>query len=227
MQKQPFRTAVCFSGQLRRFDLCLPTMRWLFDILGEVSFFYYGPDNPSKLLETYPDAVVVVEKDDLSVGKHVLTEGLSAPPHWYLATGSLRNKEQLGEYLGLQWYGVKQSFDLAFDSKKQFDLMVRIRTDMFFKSANPKILEHFDKKSIIVPAKYEYLGAMCDRFAVGSVEMMSQYADFYHHLNDVTGIAERRLNTWLDTCKIPIKKVNLDFTHMRQDGKQRYINSKE
>lgn len=217
------RTAICFSGQLRRPDLCLPTTLPLISQLGDCSVFYSGPDDPSEFFKFFPDAICQVEADNQEIGLGICGDGLSGPQDWTVpgTSGRSRNINDLGISLALQWYGVMQSFRLAYDTGIQFDSMCRLRTDLYFR-VSPTLPTDLDASRIVLPSKYEYAG-LCDRFAIGPPALMGVYSSFFDHLNDYMGSAEVRLRHWIETNGIPIEKTPIDFVHMGADGSLRYL----
>ena len=78
----------------------------------------------------------------------------------------------------LQWNSVQKVFDFVFSQKKEYDVYVRLRCDLF--PAGKMIFDWktYNENTVYVPFNAPF-GGINDRFAFGSKKAMRVYSNFY------------------------------------------------
>ena len=219
------KAAFLFSGQLRGFPFCVKAFEdYLFSSFESYDTFFYLPEPDGKVLfECLSPTSATFERDqnhqDIPNFQHNIcrSEQRSAM-NQYAALAHM-------QHYFLQWYGVKRVFGLFEEYKLvnniNYDVVFRVRPDIIFHEKF--VFEPFN--GIQLPNLTGH-GGVYDRLAFGSVEYMKYYCGLYDGImsgkyNNLlyTGNSESKLRQHLEANNIPIKQVNMNFTHsVNKDG---------
>jgi hypothetical protein len=220
------KAAFLFSGQLRGFNHCYPSLqKHLFDKFEEADKFFYCPvDDASRINELLPlnPKSLVFEEDFHHIIENKVDPNNSITySKGRIAHNGYELKGRMQHYF-LQWYGVKRAYEMmesfAINQGKKYDLVFRLRFD-----ACPKKdfdLEQVKFDHINVP-DFEHWFGLHDRFACGNMENMKVYCQKYDNFtknNMGNGNSESRLLEHLKNNKIPINKMNFYYTRIHNDG---------
>lgn len=220
------KAAFLFSGQLRGFNHCYPSLqKHLFDKFEEADKFFYCPSDDitrvDELKALNPRSVVF--EDDFH---HVIEHRVDPNNEITYSKGRIEYngyelKGRMQHYF-LQWYGVKRAYEMmesyAKYQGKRYDLVFRVRFD-----ACPKKdldLTTLKLDHINIP-DFEHWFGIHDRFACGNMENMKIYCkkyDYFVQNNMGKGNSESRLKQHLINHNIPVNKIDFYYTRLHNDG---------
>jgi hypothetical protein len=220
------KAAFLFSGQLRGFNHCLPSLqKHLFDKF-EVAdkFCYCTIDDLSRVdeLAALEPKSLVFEQDFFHVIEHRVDPNNEITySKGRIAHNGYELKGRMQHYF-LQWYGVKRAYEMmetyAKHQGKRYDLVFRVRFD-----SNPKKdldLDSLKLDHINIP-NFEHWFGTHDRFACGNMQNMKIYCQKYDNfvLNNMgRGNSESRLKQHLENNKIPVNLIDFYYTRVHNDG---------
>ena len=220
------KAAFLFSGQLRGFKYCIDSLKTelfdLFDVSDKFFFCTTEDYNEIDLLKSLNPINLTFEQDFY----HPLDEVVNSYnqitySNSKIAQNGYSLKGRMQHYY-LQWYGVKRVFEImenySLTSKKQYDLIFRLRFDTFMKTSLN--INEVKLNCLNVP-DFDHWGGIHDRFGFGSMDTMKVYCHQYDnfHLNNIgNSNSEGRLLQYLTNNKIDINKINFSYDRLNKDG---------
>jgi hypothetical protein len=220
------KAAFLFSGQLRGFNHCLPSLqKHLFDKFEESDkFCYCAYDDIDRIDEVkllQPKSLVFEEDFHHIIEKFVDPNNSITYSKGRIEHNGYELKGRMQHYF-LQWYGVKRAYEMmesfAIHQGKTYDVVFRIRFDSCPKKDLD--LDSLKLDHINVP-DFEHWFGLHDRFACGNMQNMRVYCKKYESFtsnNLGAGNSESRLKQHLLNNNIPVNKIDFYYTRVHNDG---------
>ena len=199
------------SGQLRCFEICLPTIKeFIFKDLSCDIFGYIANQDISSLIQDINFTQLIIEDQsflseyDYS-GEHVKTvQGTLQQLHGLARVDMLRCAHEAAR-------------------GQEYDWVIRLRPDLIFKTPIDEF-KNCDNDAIYVPSTTHDYSGYNDRFAFGNSVNMKVYMQRYYTLGIATGMyrdifhPESTLKIALDQAGIPVKRSPIKYAFCRRDG---------
>tara|TARA_B100001057_G_scaffold500688_1_gene617162 strand:+ start:4193 stop:4894 length:702 start_codon:yes stop_codon:yes gene_type:complete len=213
--------AFCISGSLRSLEYCYKNfIDMVYNPNKEffnIKLFYYIPDDSNKSkIELIKDLnpVVVIEKDITLPKLNILDWG-GRPVNCKMDNVS---QGGINGYLQ-QLYGIEKSYKLMSnyenDNNIKFDIILRIRSDVIFKT--PLNINMYEMNKIYVP-KFHYWDGINDRLAFGPSNLMNIYMKMYSNIYDLANKTKLKLTKAEQFCMINLINNNIPY-EMRNEIK--------
>ena len=192
------KAALCYSGQIRNFKECFDThLKHLIKANPDIEFYIFGHfwNDPNlygqKYWGAYSDRGSFSEENINSVMSKGFSSILFEKPIDFKSqlTPDSRFPHPVQNIFSM-FYSIELSYNLFFNflnlTKKDFDWVFRIRTDLFFEK--DLILDSFDNSNIYLNNQYVHTNyAVNDLFAFSSAENMRQYCSTFSFLEKMAG----------------------------------------
>ncbi len=194
------KTAFLFSGELRGFKFAVDKLNK--NLLGKFSdcdTYFYIP-NPTYKVEDYinPTKICYYDEPNHDIDNIKIETG----PNW--------EKRFVG-----QWYSLYMCKNMMLESNIAYDLVFRVRPDSNFINEFDISLIDFDKLNV---CGWSSWGGLNDRFAVGNMDIMKTYCDFYLNLKEIYGNSERKLMHHIKKNNIDVNIIDFFFERFDLDG---------
>ena len=138
----------------------------------------------------------------------------------YQLEENMKNKN-LNPNMFSMFYNIKKSLALIENSSKNYDVILRYRTEICYK--NPfEIPDVIQPNTIYIPNGYDWCGGTNDQVAYGDLESMKTYGKVYDNIMDyhknynVRIHPETLLNFHLNKSKVNIVRFPFDYGLVRK-----------
>jgi len=169
------KVAICFSGGLRCFKETYPyTKKYILSKL-DCDIFFYGAENVEGKEQNYKDFLSLYRPKDFVINdNNFYTEIVNALPlNWDKKINVCS-----------MYYNIYMCNELRKKTNIQYDIIIRSRTDCFYKSSIPQIdFEYALNNKLIVPGCWGFEG-VTDLFAIANPSIYDKYADTFLHLTE-------------------------------------------
>jgi len=206
------KVALCISGQLRDFDECYPSIKkYILDIYHPDIFACFDKEDDKVKIKSFINKMNPIATM-LSDDKYTKNVKFELPKNTILMFKKIYECNEL-----------KKKYEHSNNFK--YDVVIRIRPDLIFRSRLP--LELNDNDSLSIPTYYgknymiyftnmpNFNGyGLCDQLAFGSSRIMDKYSEFYINYqpdNKKCKFPENYLKGYINDCKINIKYFKIDF----------------
>ena len=211
------RVALLLTGQLRGFHHAIKTWGWF---LPHVTDVYYH------LLPPKPEETPVEKLLPNAKGKYI--EDLPGERHvWINPSGVGICVYPAQIVMGHQFYSLQEGFKLITGT---YDWVIRCRPDSYF--GNGVDFTKLRNNRLYVPRRFSW-GGINDRFGIGNQRDIGIYCNLYDHMNDFIGSpicngnSEVRLARHLLLNRVHVRKLDLDYYVLNNDGSRRQTDPKD
>ncbi len=227
------KTAVLISGQLRTFKKCYPTQKWhvFRHYEPDIHFFVSYCDDANRdsvqvLLRDYENVNIESYDDPSDLPEIAPDKGAFAP----YANATTHDK------LMLQHWGNKKVWDFfaSYAATESFDVIIRIRPDLWIHRFQPPDLEQWQLVHNWVFAPWwGKFGGINDRLAVMGREAAETYFNLYSGIDGLLKHGcpfhpETMLAGWLQMCGVKVNNTLMaTFSTDRMDGSRRWAQQEQ
>ena len=206
--------AICFSGSLRSLEYCFENfIEKIFNPNKNyfvIKLFYYIPNDINHMkinIANNFNPIVKMENDKAMPDINIIWNGRSSN------NKVNDNVSSAGIYGYLQQlYGIQESYKLVENYEKEnninFDIILRVRTDVIFK--NELDLQKYNIDKLYIPTFHGYSG-INDRFAFGLKKHMTSYMHMYDNIYKMAAIEQLNLSQAEVFCMINLMYHNVPY----------------
>lgn len=111
-----------------------------------------------------------------------------------LVFSKLKNRNSFNPALHMQFYSLNKLFNLYSEELKEYDILIRLRTDLFFKSSKFFNLDKLKENTLYLSNFIKFdEDSVSDYLAISDFQIMKKYCEFYENIENIFSI--KRLST--------------------------------
>ena len=219
-KQKPFKIALCLSGHLRSFERTFQSLQEQLLKKTDCDIFLHIWEPENKRLKDQ----IFYRAQQLYSPKKVVME---SQKHFEVTSEMSKRIIDPRNHAGVlsMFYKIEVCNNLKREYENEnnfkYDCVIRCRPDLFFEN-NFSIDDMKDSNSIYLPPIGDF-GGLNDQFAFGSSELMDRYSCAYSNIDNYFNLGcafnpEFICKFHCDTHKIPIKRTNISYYILRENG---------